>query len=125
MYIQSRPRGDHWVSHESITLSWLAYLLTLSQPKLRSHILFFLQCTNIVVTRGGSRGAIGAIAPCKTYEKNFIHIILYNSENNIRDIKLFYRPLFCHDSVVNTLHLSYRSEAVMSFDFQILLKSTP
>ena len=28
-------------------------------------------------------------------------IILYNSENNIRDIRPFCRPLFCHSSVMN------------------------
>ena len=27
-------------------------------------------------------------------------MILYNSENNIRDIRLFYRPLFSHSSAV-------------------------
>jgi len=27
-------------------------------------------------------------------------MILYNSENNFRDIRPFWRPLFCHSSVV-------------------------
>jgi len=30
--------------------------------------------------------AIGAIAAPETYESNFFTLILYNSENNIRDI---------------------------------------
>ena len=37
--------------------------------------------------RGGSRGGVsGMIAPHKTYESNFFTMILYNSENSIRDV---------------------------------------
>jgi len=52
-------------------------------------------------------------------------MILYNSENIIRDIRPFYRPLFCHSSVVKytVRHLSYSSEPVMRLDHQTLLKS--
>jgi len=45
-------------------------------------------------------GAIGVISPPKTFESNFFTMILYNSENSIRDIRLFCRSLFCHTSVV-------------------------
>jgi len=52
----------------------------------------------------GSQGRIqrGAIAPPKTYESTvtLFTMILYNSENNIRDTRPFCRPLFCHSSVV-------------------------
>jgi len=44
-------------------------------------------------------GAIGAIAPPKTYESSFT-MILHNPEKNIRDIRLFCDPLFCRSSVV-------------------------
>ena len=50
--------------------------------------------------RGGSREAIGAIIPPKTYVSNFFTMILYNSENSIRDLRPFCRPLFYHSSVV-------------------------
>jgi len=51
--------------------------------------------------RGGSKvGAIGSIAPPKIYESNFFTMILYKSENSIRDIKPFCRPLLCHSSFV-------------------------
>ena len=36
----------------------------------------------------------------KTYKSNFSHHDFYNSENNIRDINPFCRPLFCNSSVV-------------------------
>jgi len=53
-------------------------------------------------------------------------MILYNSENNIRDIKPFCRSLFRHSSFVkHTSSLSCSSEAVARLDNQILLKSPP
>ena len=36
----------------------------------------------------------------KTYESSFFTMILYNSENSIRDIRQFCRPLFRHSRVV-------------------------
>jgi len=66
--------------------------------------------------------------PSKTYENNLFTMILHNSENSIRDIKLFCRPLFCHSRVVkhtSSLHLPCGSEPVMVLDYQILLKSPP
>ena len=38
--------------------------------------------------------------PYKSYESNFIHRNLCNSENSIRAITSFCRPLFCHSSIV-------------------------
>ena len=38
--------------------------------------------------------------PLKPTKVTFFTIILYNSGNNIRDIRSFFRPLFCHESVV-------------------------
>ena len=47
-------------------------------------------------------------------------MILYNSENSIRDIRSLGRPLLW-----SLLHLSYSGEPVMRLDYQILLKSLP
>ena len=64
-----------------------------------------------------------AIAPLK--HTNFFHHDFEHSENSIRNIRPFFRPLFCHKSVVRILHLSYYNEPVMRLDFQILLISPP
>jgi len=54
-------------------------------------------------------------------------MIFYNSENSIRDIRPFCRPLFCHSSVVKyTSSLLQYTEAVMALSgYHILLKSPP
>jgi len=66
-----------------------------------------------------------AIAPLIHTKVTFFTMILNNSENSIRNIRPFFRPLFCHKSVVRILHLSYYNEPVMRLDFQILLISPP
>jgi len=43
---------------------------------------------------------IGAIAPQKPTKIALFTAILYISEDSICDIRLFFRPLFCHSSVV-------------------------
>jgi len=43
----------------------------------------------------------GRSPPLKPAEVALFTMILYNSENSIRDIKPFSRPLFCHSSAVN------------------------
>jgi len=43
---------------------------------------------------------IGAIYPLKPAQVTSFTMILYNSENSIRDVRTFCRPLFCHSSVV-------------------------
>jgi len=87
-------------------------------------------CSNLRTQNGLSRkgqcfsqGRIRAIAPSKTYESTVIlfTMILYNSENSIRDIRPFCRPLFCHSSVVKCT--SCLLQTVMRLDYQILLKS--
>jgi len=45
------------------------------------------------------RGAVEAIAPPKTYELTLFAMIVYNSENSIRNTRPFFHPLFCHRSV--------------------------
>ena len=45
-------------------------------------------------------GAIGAIAPLKLKKVTLFSMILYNSENNVRNVRPFCRPQFCHSSVV-------------------------
>jgi len=41
---------------------------------------------------------IGAIPPLKPTKVTLYTIIFYNSENSIRDVNSFCRPLFCHRS---------------------------
>jgi len=43
---------------------------------------------------------LGRLAPLKSYESKFIHHDFCNSENSIRNIRPFCRPLFCYSSVV-------------------------
>jgi len=50
------------------------------------------------LTTGADPGE--AIAPLKPAKVTLFTIILYIPENNIRDIRPFCRPLFCHSSVV-------------------------
>jgi len=70
----------------------------------------------------GDWGENLALKPIKV---TLFTLILYNSENSIRDIRSFCRPLFCHSSVVEYASpLFYSSEAIMRLGKQILLKST-
>ena len=60
-------------------------------------------CINIEwIYSGGSRGggATGTIPPLKPAKVTLFAMILYNSENNIRDVGSFALPLFCQSSVV-------------------------
>jgi len=50
--------------------------------------------------RSGCRGELGQSSPVKSTKVSIFTMILYNSENSIRDIRRFCRPLFCHSSVV-------------------------
>ena len=54
--------------------------------------------------------------PLKPTKVTFFTTILYNSENNIRDIRPFCRPLFCHCSVVKYTSSFYSSKAGMRLD---------
>jgi len=58
-----------------------------------------IQAATLPLSRGGSRGGWGDHPP-KTYESMFIHHNFCNSENNIRDISPFCRPLFCDSNAV-------------------------
>jgi len=78
-----------------------------------------------IQARWDSGGSSRGIAPLKPTTETLFIMILYNSENNIRDVKPFCRPLFCHSNVWSILHLSYSSEAVVRLDHQRLLKSPP
>jgi len=54
-----------------------------------------------LLSRGGSReGRLGRSLSLKPTKVTLFTMILYNSENSIRDIRLFCRPLFCHSSFV-------------------------
>jgi len=73
--------------------------------------------------QGRIQGVIRAIALLEPTEVTLFTIILYNSENNIRDIRPFCCLLFCHNSFVKySSSLLQYSEAVMRHDYQILLK---
>jgi len=50
--------------------------------------------------KGVKTGAIEAIAPLITYELTLFTTIVYNSENIIRNTRLFCHPLVCHRNVV-------------------------
>ena len=60
----------------------------------------------------------------KPKKVTFCTMLLYNSENSIRYLKPFCRPIFCHSSVLK-YNLSWSSEHLMRLDSQILLKSPP
>jgi len=62
------------------------------EKRRRSHEFF-----NFDDTRGGSRGGDPLL---KTYVSYFIHHDFFKSENSIRDIRPFCRPLFYHIIVV-------------------------
>jgi len=50
-------------------------------------------------------------------------MILYNSENSIRDVRQFFRPFFRYCSIVKCTLSLYSSDLSMKLDYQILLKS--
>jgi len=56
----------------------------------------------VVKSMGVRRGVkteanpVGAIASPKTYELTLFTMIVYNSENSIRNTRPFCHPLFCH-----------------------------
>ena len=60
---------------------------------------------------GSSVGRLGQSPPLKPTTVSFFNIISYNSENNIRDIRPIFRPLFCHRRVVSIGYLSYPTAA--------------
>ena len=60
---------------------------------------------------GSSVGRLGQSPPLKPTTVSFFNIISYNSENNIRDIRPIFRPLFCHRRVVSIGCLSYPTAA--------------
>jgi len=57
-------------------------------------------------TEADPGGTIRAIASLKPTKVTLFAKILFNSENNISDIKPVCRPLFCHSSVVKYTSLS-------------------
>jgi len=52
------------------------------------------------VRRSVKTGAIEGVALPKTYELTLFTTTVDNSENSIRNTRLFCHPLFCHVSVV-------------------------
>jgi len=53
-----------------------------------------------VQNRGGSRGGDWGDRSPKTTKVTLLTMISYNSKNSIRNIRPFFRPLFCQSSVV-------------------------
>jgi len=74
-----------------------------------------------VRTEGGRLGR-STLKPMKV---TFFTTIIYNSENNIRNIRSFCRPIFCYSSVVKYTSTLLQTKPVMRLDCQILLKSPP
>jgi len=92
---------------------------------LNSFVLHKKQRTNQYVYKSGA-DPVGAMAPpLKPAKKTFFTIILYNSGNNVRDIRPFFRRFFVTEVLWSIPHHSCHSEAVMKLDCQILLKSPP
>jgi len=58
-----------------------------------------LHITVVVRGRGGSRGGRSP-PPLKPRKATLFSMILFNSENDIRNTRPFCRPLFCHSSIV-------------------------
>jgi len=66
----------------------------------------------------GSRGLSSQSPPIKPTKVTLFTIIFYNSENSIRYIKPFGRPLFCHSSDAKYNSSPFCNEAVMRLDCQ-------
>ena len=78
------------------------------------------------VVEAGADPERGAMPPLlKPAKVTLFTMILYNLENNIRNIRTVCRPLFGHSSVWSMLHLSYSREVAMRLDYQIFQKSIP
>ena len=78
------------------------------------------RCSSLVcVWRQGriQGGRLGRSFPVKPTKAILFTIILYNSQNYIRDVRPLCRPLFCHSNVVKYIHLFYSSEAVVRLDY--------
>jgi len=74
----------------------------LSSPTwaLGSLSLLSIRVDSLVTNVEAPGEATGTIAPIKPAKVTLSTIIFYNPENNIRDTRPFFRPLFCHSSVV-------------------------
>jgi len=84
---------------------WLLWLWVFFYTELKQTVLNSWYVKTMGVRRGVKTGAkpgwaIEGIAFPNTYELTLFTMIVYNSENSIRNTKLFCRPLFCHRSVV-------------------------
>jgi len=100
---------------------WLLWLWVCFYTELKQIVLNLWYVKTMGVRRGDKTGAnpggaIDAIVPPKTYELTLFTTILYNSENSIRNTKLFCHPLFCHRSVVKYISSLLKSEPVMRLD---------
>jgi len=71
-------------------------------------------------------GAIGAIAPPKTYESNFfLHDFVQFGKQHMRYKAILSSNVLPQQCCEICFHLSYSNEAVMRLDYLILLKSPP
>jgi len=85
---------------ESQLCLWVCFYTELKQTVLNSWYVKAMGVRKGVKTGANPGGAIEAIAPPKTYEVTLFTMIVYNTENSIRNTRLFCHPLFCHRSVV-------------------------
>ena len=65
--------------------------------KVTLHYLLFETTSAYIQGRIQGRGRSPTLKPTKI---NIFTMIFYNSQNSIRDLRPFYRPLFYHSSVV-------------------------
>jgi len=67
-----------------------------------SHKMTYIKSHRLLSNQGWIQGGvISVITTPKTYGSNFLFtMILYNSENSIRDIRPFCHPLFSHSNFV-------------------------
>ena len=63
--------------------------------------------------------------PIKPTKATSFTMILYNSENSIRDVRPVCRPFFVTAVLWGILHLPYSSKRILSLDCRILLNSPP
>jgi len=82
------------------SLTWALGSLSLLSIRVDSLVINLMTGGDSPLVTPQSPPVVRLDRPATTCEGNFIHQNFCNLENNIRDIRPFCRPLFCHSSVV-------------------------
>jgi len=85
---------------ERLLWLWVCFYTELKQTVLNSWYVKTMGVLRGVKTEAKPGGAIEGIAIPKIYELTVFTMIVYNSENSIRNTRLFFHPSFCHRSAV-------------------------